>query len=167
MKLTLLTACMLLISLNLLQAQKFGYVNSQELIQAIPEVREANANIETYRNQFQKKGQDLLKNLQNEYVELQKKQERGEVSPKQLEEEGAKLKQKEQDIMKFEQESQSKILQKSEDLLQPLRNKIQGAIDQVAAENGFTYIFDYSTGFVLYADQSTDVSNLVKVKLGL
>ena len=52
-------------------------------------------------------------------------------------------------------------------MFKPLRDKIQTAIDQVAAENGYAFIFDYSTGFVLYADSSTDVSNLVRAKLGM
>lgn len=150
-----------------MSAQKFGYVNTQELIQSIPEVKEANANIETYRTQFQKRGQDMLKNLQAKYVELEKKHQRGEISPKLLEEEGAGLKQEEQNILKFEQESQQKIIQKSEDLLKPLRDKIQTAIDQVAAEQGFNYIFDMSSGFVLYADMAADVSTAVRAKLGL
>lgn len=152
---------------TMMSAQKVGYVNTQELIQSIPEVKEANSNIETYRTQFQKRGQDMLKNLQAKYVDLEQKHSRGEISPKQLEEEGAKLKLEEQNIMKFEQESQQKILQKSEDLLQPLRNKIQTAIDEVAAEQGYQYIFDHSSGFVLFADKTADVSAIVKTKLGL
>ena len=146
-------------------AQKFGFVNSQALIQDIPEVKEANSNIETYRNQLQKKGQEMLKSLQTKYQELERQQGQGEISPKQLEEEAAKLKQEEQAILAFEQDSQQKILKKSEALLSPLRDKIQKAIDEVAAENNYDYIFDYSSGFVLYADKSTDVSELVKAKL--
>lgn len=162
----LILFCALFVS-SVMTAQKVGYVNTQELIQSIPEVKEANSNIETYRTQFQKRGQDMLQNLQTKYVDLEKKHSRGEISPKQLEEEGAKLKLEEQNILKFEQESQQKILQKSEDLLQPLRNKIQAAIDQVAAEQGYQYIFDHSSGFVLYADKAADVSEVVKSKLGL
>ncbi|MBT8189177.1 MAG: OmpH family outer membrane protein [Bacteroidia bacterium] len=161
----ILTFAFALLSVSQISAQKFGYVNSQELIQDIPEVKEANSNIETYRNQLQKKGQEMLKSLQAKYQELERKQAQGEISPKQLEEEAARLKQEEQTILSFEQESQQKILKKSEDLLSPLRDKIQNAIDEVAAENNFDYIFDYSTGFVLFADKSTDVSALVKAKL--
>jgi len=157
---------MLLLTSNAV-GQSFGYVNSQELIQSIPEVKEANANIETYRSQFQKKGQDMLKNLQSKYLELEKKQGRGEISPKQLEDQAAGLKLEEQELVKFEQESQQKIVQKSETLLQPLREKIQNAINEVAAEKGYTYIFDFSTGFLLYADQAADVSQLVRTKLGI
>lgn len=157
----------MLMGISSLSAQKFGYINTAELIQSIPEVKEANSNIETFRNQLQKKGQDMIKGFQAKYADLERKRERGELSPKQIEEEAMKLGEEEQQIRQFDQDSQQKIVKKSEDLLQPLRNKIQVAIDQVAAEEGFAYIFDYSTGFVLYADQSTDVSTLVKAKLGM
>jgi len=147
-------------------AQKFGYINSQELMQDIPEVKEANSNIETFRTQLQRKGQDKVKALQAKYQDLQKKQESGEIAPKLLEDEAAKLKSEEAALMQFEQESQQKIMKKSEDLLKPLMDKINVAIKEVAAENNYDYIFDYSTGFVLFADQSTDVSKLIKAKLG-
>jgi outer membrane protein len=157
---TLLTA----MSLNL-NAQKFGYVNTQELVNEIPEIKEANANIETFAAQLQKKGQEMLKSLQTKYQEIQRKQEQGEISPKQLEIEGQNLKAEEQKIMEFEQSSSVKIQQKSETLLKPIKDRIQTAIDAVAAEHGYTYIFDFSTGFVLYADPSSNVSALVKAKL--
>lgn len=148
-----------------LNAQKFGYVNTQALVNDIPEIKEANANIETFAAQLQKKGQDMLKTLQTKYQDIQRKQEQGEISPKQLEIEGQNLKAEEQKIMEFEQSSSLKIQQKSETLLKPIKDRIQTAIDEVAAEEGYTYIFDFSTGFVLYADPSTDVSALVKAKL--
>lgn len=147
-------------------AQKFGYINSQELMQDIPEVKEANANIETFRTQLQRKGQDKVKALQAKYQELQVKQEKGEIAPKLLEAEAQKLKEEEQSLLVFEQESQQKIMKKSEDLLKPLMDKINAALKDVASENNYDYIFDYSTGFVLFADKSTDVSQLVKAKLG-
>jgi len=150
-----------------MQAQKFGFINSQELIQGIPEVKEANANLETFRQQLSKQGQDMLAKLQTKYQDLEKKQAQGEISPKQLETEAAGLKQEESKLMEFEQTSQQKIMEKSETLLAPIREKIQTAIDDVAKENGYTYIFDNSTGFVLYADTAADVSALVKTKLGI
>ncbi len=162
-----LTLALSIITFSELGAQKFGYINTQVLIQEIPEVKEANSNIETFRTQLQKKGQEMLKALQNKYADLENRQAQGDISPKQLEVEGAKLKEEEASILAFEQDSQQKILKKSEDLLSPLRTKILTAIDDVASENGFDYIFDYSSGFVLFADENSDVSNLVKAKLGL
>ena len=152
---------------NSLEAQKFGYINTAELLQAFPEVKEANANIETYRNQLLKKGQEMLQLLQTKYQDLERKQANGEISPKQLEEEAQLLKAEEQKIVEFEQSSQQKIIDKSEKLLNPIREKIQNAIDAVASEGGYDYIFDFSTGFILYADSTADVSAEVKAKLGI
>jgi len=164
----LITLLLVVFSLTLsndVAAQKFGYVNTQDLLQTLPSVKEANVNIDTYRNQLLKKGQEMLQALQGKYQALE--QTRDNYSPVQLEAEIAKLKAEEQKIMEFEQNSQQQIFDKSESLLKPIRDKIQKAIDDVATENGYTYIFDFSTGFVLYADQSSDVSGLVKAKLGL
>jgi len=150
-----------------LNGQKFGYINTQLLIEEIPEVQEANSNIETFRNQLQKKGKEMLLSLQEKAKELEQKQAQGDISPKQLDIEAQKLKEEEQTILLFEQESQSKLLKKSEDLLKPLRDKIQNAIDEVAKEDNYDYIFDYGAGFVLYAEEGTDVSAKVKAKLKL
>lgn len=148
-------------------AQKMGYINTQELISMVPSVKEANSNIETYRKQLQGKYENMIKSLQTKYQSLEQKQASGEIAPKQLESEALKLKEEEKKIAEFEQSSQQKIVEKSELLLKPLRDQIQRAIDDVAKENGFDYIFDASVGVILYADKTTDVSPLVKAKLGL
>jgi len=150
-----------------LSAQKFGYINSQQLIQQIPQVKEANAELETIKKQYEKQGQDKVAAFQAKYQALERKQAQGEISPKQLETEAQVLKQEEMEIAKFQQEIQQKIYEKSEALLKPIRDRIQGAIDDVAKENGFTYIFDKSMGIILYADDSADVSAQVKAKLGM
>ena len=149
------------------QAQKFGYINSQELISQMAEVKEANAKIETLKKQLQKKGQDMITALQTKYATLQKKQTDGLLSPKEIEAEAAVLKEEETQLQQFEQTSQQKILEKSDELLSPIQEKINNAIKEVATDNGYTYIFDISLGLVLYADPGTDVSALVKTKLGI
>lgn len=146
-------------------AQKFGYINSQELIQQIPQVKEVNAELETLKAQYEKQGQGKVSALQTKYQALERKQAQGEISPKQLEVEAQALKQEELDIAKFQQDVQQTLIEKSEELLKPIRDKIQNAINEVAQENGYTYIFDYSMGIILYADEATNVSQLVKDKL--
>ncbi len=150
-----------------MQAQKFGYINSQVLIQDMAEVKEANANIETYKTQLQKKGEEMVTKLTTKYQSLEAKRNNGELSPKQLEVEAQTLKAEEVKIAQFEQESQQKIIDKSETVLKPIRDKIQNAINEVASEQGYQYIFDASLGIILYADDATDVSTLVKSKLGM
>jgi len=162
-----LTAFVLFTGATPINAQNFGYVDSQQIIEKIPEVKEANANIETFKKQLEKRGQEMLQALQKKYQDLEKREAQGEIAPKQLEKEIALLKEEENKILQFEQDSQQKIVRKSEELLSPIRDRIQQAIDEVADERGFEYIFDFSTGFVLYADSSTNLNKDVMAKLGI
>lgn len=160
-----LVAAIMIGSVTATTAQKFAYINSQELINDLPEVKEANSNIEAFQSQLQRKGQEMIKALQDKYAMIE--QSREQYSPIQLEEEGKKLKAEEAKIVEFEQTSQQKILEKSETLLTPIRQKIETAIQAVADENGYDYVFDYSTGMVLYASSEANIGPLVKAKLGL
>ncbi len=152
---------------NITFGQKFAYINSQAILGNLPEVKQANANIETFRNQLISLGQKKLEALQKKYQDLDQKQKKGLLSPKQIEVEAQKLKVDEEKLNKFDQESQQRIMEKSEELLKPIRDKVQKAIDAVATENGYEFIFDASMGFILYADKNTDISDKVKAKLGI
>lgn len=147
------------------QAQKFGYVNSQEILASMAEVKQADANLEALQKQLQKKGQGMVEQLQKDYQTVQQKIERGELSPKQQEEEGKKLEARQQEIAKFEQDMVNQIQKKRADELKPISDKINKAIADVAKENGFQFIFDQ--GILLYAESAQDVSSLVKAKLGI
>ena len=56
---------------------------------------------------------------------------------------------------------------KEQELLEPILAKARTAIENVAKEGEFTYIFDSSMGSILYANESENVMSLVKNKLGL
>lgn len=166
LKSSMLAVCMLF-TMVAAQAQQFGYVDSQALIGDFPAVKEANAEIETLKAQMQKKGQSMISQLEAKVKSLQEKEARGELSRVQIESESANLQAEQQKIAEFEQTSQQKIFKKSEELLAPIQQQIQSAIDAVAAEKGYTYVFDASLGILLYADPSTDITPLVKAKLGM
>ncbi len=150
-------------------AQKFGYVNSAEILQNMPEVKQANSALEALQTQLQKKGQQMVEEFQAEYKVLQEKDAAGALSPKELEIEGQKMREKEAKIVKFEQDIQKKLAEKQQTELTPILDRVNQAIKDVAKDNGYTYIFDTSPGIgvVLYADESTDVTTLVKAKLGM
>lgn len=161
----LVLVAILVMTTAIAHAQKLGYVNSQAILAELPEVKQAEANLEAHKNAMQKKGQQMVQNLQKKYGELQQKEQRGEMSPKQLEEEAKGLKAEEQKIAQYEQQMQQEIMQKQEKLLKPILDKVKAAIDAVATEKGYAYIFDAVGGFILYADEKNDVSALVKAKL--
>ncbi|MDX1684862.1 MAG: OmpH family outer membrane protein [Saprospiraceae bacterium] len=158
---------LVLLATTQLEAQKFGYVNSQALLAEMPEVKQAEANLDALKKQLQKKGQQMLTDLETKYKELQRKEAQGELSPKQIESEAQKIKEEESKIARFEQDMQQQLMKKQEELMQPVIDKVNTAISNVAEEGGYEYIFDAVGGFILYADESNDVTAQVKAKLGL
>ncbi|MCR9054279.1 MAG: OmpH family outer membrane protein, partial [bacterium] len=143
--------------------QKFGYVNSAAILAEMPEVKQADANLEALQKQLQKKGQSMLEQLQQDYGALQQKVQSGDLSPKQQEEEAQKLQKREQEIAAFEQDMRKQVSDKREELLGPIYEKVNQAIKDVAEENGFQFIFDQNV--LLYAEDSQNVNDLVKAKL--
>jgi len=162
----LLLTCLTFMSTTV-NAQKFGYLNSQALLAEMSEVEQAKANLEVLSKQLRKKGEAMVADLQAKYGAIQKQYESGSLAPKAQEAEVAKLKQQEQDIAKFEQDMMQQLQKKETDLLQPILDKVNEAIKQVAEEDGYQFIFDASTQVLLYADENSDVSAKVRTKLGI
>ncbi len=151
-------------------AQKFGYLNSAEILSEMSDVKQADANMEALQKQLQKKYQQMVKDFQTKYQAADKKAQAGDLSPKQIENEKAKLAEEEQKIAKYQQDMEKQILEKRNTLLQPIFDKVNNAIKDVAKENGYQYIFDSNAqagSVLLYADESMNVTTLVKAKLGL
>lgn len=151
-------------------AQKFGYLNSAEILSGMTEVKQADSSMEALQKQLQKKGQQMVQSYQTKLQALQKKEQAGELSPKQIEDEAAKLRGEEEKIGKFQQDMEKQIMEKRNTLLQPIFDKVNSAIKDVAKENGYNYIFDRNAqqgSTILYADETQDVTTLVKTKLGL
>ncbi len=149
------------------EAQKFGYVNSQALLAEIPEVKEADANLQAFQAQLEKKGQMMVQELEGKYRDLQRREQSGEISPKALDEEAKKLKLEEGKLGEYEQDMQKQLLAKRQEVLQPILDRINEMIKVVAKENQYTYIFDSSSGVLLFAEEAMDVTKLVKTKLGI
>ena len=172
MKLILKYALMMSIGMTLsmsAQAQKFGFVNSGAILEAMPQVKEAESNLEALGKQLQAKGEKMMQDFQLKYQELQRKVDAGEITPKAQEAEAAALEEQRNTILAYDQDMQKQLSDKRDSLLSPILAQIKTAIDAVAKDNGYTYIFDGSpgVGVILYADESTNVTALVKTKLGI
>ncbi len=147
------------------QAQKFGYVNSNEIMAEMPDVKQADSQLEALQKQLQKKGQSMVEEFQKSYQTVQQKVQQGELSPKQQEEEAAKLEEKQAEIQSFEQDMMNQIQQKRAELMEPILEKVNAAIQKVAKDNGYQFIFDEQV--LLYKEDSQNVTPLVKAELGI
>jgi outer membrane protein len=163
-KIVLFLACGLMLS-SAAFAQKFGYINSAELLQAMPEIKKANTDAEAYAKTFQEQLQAMGK-------EYETKVQAYQASEKTMSEAVKEVKVKEiQDLQarieSFNQSAQEKVGKKKEELYQPILEKADKAIKDVAKEKGFDYVFDTSSNVLLYAKEGDNILALVKTKLGI
>ena len=163
-KIGMLLVAMITIT-STMQAQKFGYVNTQAILADMAEVKQARAKLEALGKQLTKKGQQMYTALQTDYQALAEKEQKGLLSPKQIQEEAKKLEDRKVKLGEYQQEVQKQLAEKEQTELQPILDKVNKAIKDVATENGYQFIFDSSTNVILYADESTDVTAKVKAKL--
>lgn len=154
-------------ALSTASAQKFGYCNSAAIMGEMPEVKQADSDLQAFQTQLTKRGQERVKALQDKAADLDRKKDQGTISPKELDEQTVKLQEEQTAIQKYQQEVYDELSKKRQVLYQPLIDKVTKAIQDVAKENGFMYLFDDSNSILLYKDESLDVTKLVKTKLGL
>jgi len=149
------------------QNMKFGHINSDELIQALPEFDSANVKLEKFRK-------ELVNALELMSVELNNKNDAYNKESKNLSDIVKQAKEGEiMDIQKriqeFQTNAQTQLQNKQAELFQPVYAKVDKAIKDIGKENGFVYVFDIAKGSLLYFDEtkSTNVMALAKAKLGL
>lgn len=154
---------------NLLNAQatlKLGHIDTQALIAAMPETKIAQTNLEKEAKSLEEAMEIMeveYRNKLNDYV--QKRDSLVALVKSSREQELQELQQR---IQGFEQQAQQQLQQKQQELFKPIMAKAKKAIEDVAKENSFYYIFEMSTGAIVYASpESTDILALVKKKLGI
>lgn len=157
----------LLCMTSTLQAQKFGYVFSMQILAEFPETKQADANLESLQKVLQKKFEDKYAAAQKEAAQLQADFEAGKLSPVQQEEAQKKLAAREKEILDFQQDIQKQIADKREALYGPILEKVDAAIKEVAKEGSYTMVFNADAQVLLYADESTNLTDQVKSKLGM
>ncbi len=165
-RIVLLIACALMVSgTTIAQQMKIGYVNSQELLQAMPEFKSAETQIQTYAKTFQDQLQTMGKDYESKLTDFQAKEKTmteamREVKINEIQDLQAR-------IEKFNQSAQQKIEVKREELLKPILDKADKAIKDVAKENGYDYVLDATAGLLLHAKETYNILPLVKQKMNI
>ncbi len=144
-------------------SKKFGYVNSMEILTAMPEMKTVEADLESYGKELDADYQKMVDEYQKKVAEYQKKEKEWSEAMKQVKQE--ELMQDQQRLQKTQQVFEDELMEKQQKLLAPLITKIETAINDVAKEKGLSYVFDTSKGMLLYADQQDDITKEVKEKL--
>ncbi len=163
-KISFLLTMFAFVAMNV-QAQKFGYIDSQALLAEMPRAKQAQANLEIFEKQLTAKIETRMTAFQTKQQELYTAQQQGTITAKNLEAEAKKLEAKQQEIVALQQDLTRQFEERRVSELQPIYDDINSAIKSVAKENGYQFIFEKAS--LLYTDDSTDVSALVKTKLNM
>ena len=145
---------------------KFGHVNTQEIIQAMPEFATARTEIEKLTQQYEAD----LKQMQEE---LQKKAETFEKESANLPDNIKQRREQElndlyQRIQQTFQDNQQALQQAQQEKMQAITTKVIDAIKSVGQDGGYVYVMDMTAGIpYISTTLSTDVTVQVKAKLGL
>lgn len=146
---------------------KYGHMNLGNLLELLPETKKADDEIKVFAGKLGATDDSLGRALQAAAANLQKEYDAGNLTPLQAQQSQEQLQKQQEFLQKFEQEAQQKVAAKRDELLKPILSKIDEAIKAVAKENGYSIIFDTSTGAMLFAADTDDVTVLVKKKLGI
>ncbi len=150
-----------------IQGQKYGHVNSNDIIMAIPEVKAADTEIEDYSNKLILKGQDMVKKYETAYQGYAAQANRGELNQIQMQQGEADLTTQKAAIEEYEIEVQNLIGKKKQEVYQPILDKVQQVIVNIGKEMGYTMIFDSFSMGMVFAQESEDIMPLVKERLGI
>ncbi len=149
-------------------AQKYGHLNFGNLIAAMPDTKAADTQLETYQKDLVTKGENMVKAFQEKYGQFVSDVQSGALAPKDQQTKQMALQKEQQTILDYENEVIQKVQEKRQELLKPIIDKAQKAIDDYAKTNGYEMIFDTSVfNAVLFVQDGDDLMAAIKAKLGL
>lgn len=166
-KLALIVIAFFLLA-SLGKAQKFAYVDSQYILDNIPEFAEAQAQLDEMSNQWQKEIDTKFAEVERMYKEFQAQ---AVLLPEDMK------KKKEQEIVDAEKEAKNlqrkrfgkdgDLFKKRQELVKPIQEKIYNAIQDIATSNNYAVIFDKGGSLnILFANPKYDISDDILDRLG-
>ena len=165
LKTILLATALCIGTISFTQAQsKVAHINTTELIQAMPEMKSAQSELEALGKTYQTDIQASITEYQTTV-----KQYEAEAATKTDEENqkrGLELQEKQQRIQQFQADAQKDLQKKEIDLLGPITEKAQAAILKVARAQGFEYVVDSAQSVVIMSDGKNLLDD-VKKELGI
>ena len=148
-------------------AQKFGHINSQEVVALMSERDEAYTKLQA----FGKELQETLNSMQNDYQakvkEYNEKASTWNESIKKTKED--EINSIIQRIQQFQQQAEQDFTARQNTLMEPVMKKAFEAIEKVAKAQGLAYVIDLASGALVYIDEANTVNllPLVKAELGI
>ena len=147
-------------------AQKFGHITAEALLQVMPEYDSAQTKLADLNRTYELEIERIQVEINKKIEEFQNTMD--SMSELMKETKASEIQDMQTRLQSFAQTAQQDLQQQQMALIQPIMEKARTAIADVAEELGLLYVFDMSQGNPVYAsEESVDMLPLVQTKLGL
>ena len=165
MKKILLVAALAIMSAAAFGQQKFAHVNFTELVQLMPESDQARATLEASSKEANETYQAMADEWNTKYQQYQQKA--ASWTPAIRETKEKELTDMQQRIQEFNQTVQAELQQQQQQLMAPIYQKAQEAVNKLAKEGGYIYVIDQTSALYIDPAQSTDLTPAARKALSI
>ena len=152
-------------------AQKFAHFDYASIIQAMPEYKKAQTELETLGKQYQSELENMQKELQTKAEQYQKSDAAADTPQNMKDRHNTELQELYQRLQQAQQDNSEAFQKAQQDKMQPISQKVMDAVNSLAKANGYVYVMDknaaQTAGIVINESLSTDITAQVKSSLGI
>lgn len=144
-------------------AQRYAYIDSEYILESMPEYIEAKAELDRFAERWQKEIDELYKQLERRNQEFlrveailpEEEKEKRKEELKNLESEALEMQQ-----LRFGVNGE--LFMKRKELIEPIQDKVFDALAKVASNRNYSFVFDKANqSNLIFADPKLDISNMV------
>jgi outer membrane protein len=169
MRICLITIFFLIFGLNFVNAQRFGYIDTDFILNKMPEYKKAQDEINLLSQAWEKEVTEMDKKIEGMYAALQAEQVL--LTEEMRKERTDAIKSKEAELKEYQKKVfgfGGLFFLKKQELIKPIQDKVWDAVDKVCKENSLAIMFDKAGELVMiYTDPRHDYTDFVLDHLGL
>lgn len=169
MRICIITLFFLIFGLTFVKAQRFGYIDTEYILNKMPEYKEAQGEINMLSQGWEKEIQQMSKGIEAMYSELEA--ERVLLTEEMRRDRTNLIRQKEEDLKEYQKKVfgfGGLFFLKKQELVKPVMDKVWDAVEKVSKQNNLAIVFDKASQLVMiYTDPRYDYTDFVLDELGL
>ena len=169
MRVCLITIFFLIFGLNFVNAQRFGYIDTDFILNKMPDYKKAQDEINLLSESWEKEIQDMSKKIEAMYSALQAEQVL--LTDEMRKERTALIQKKEAELKEYQKKVfgfGGLFFLKKQELIKPIQDKVWDAVDKAAKQNNLAFVFDKAGELVMiYTEPRYDYTDFVLDELGL
>ena len=169
MRFYLIPIFFIIFGLNFVNAQRFGYIDTDFILNKMPDYRKAQEEVDRLSGLWEKEIMAMSKGIESMYGSLQAEQVL--LTDAMRKERTDAIKKKEAELKEYQKKVfgfGGLFFLKKQELIKPIQDKVWDAVDKVAKKNSLAIVFDKSGELVMiYTDPRYDYTDFVLEELGL